>query len=675
MVLIKGVAQAGDTGGRLNLTARLHFFAGLPTVRVLITLTNPERARHPGNFWDLGDPGSVLLKDVSVRLVGRSSVSKIHYSAEIGAPGSTTEAPFTVYQDSSGGEYWQSTNHLNRERRVPLTFRGYRISTAGREQTGHRATPIVRLEPGGIGVTMPHFWENFPKALEAGESTLSIGLFPGQHADLHELQGGEQKTHECFMSFGADGVSDQPLEWCRSRLIPCLDPTWVVASSAVPFLWPLGPEHASLVHAAVEGTDTFWHKREVVDQYGWRHFGEIYGDHESVRQKSPPIVSHYNNQYDPVAGFGNQFLRTGEPGWFLMMEQLARHVADIDTYHTDRDKSAYNHGMFWHTYHYGDADIATHRTHPTAGRGRTHGGGPSADHNYPSGLMLHYFMTGDDLSRETAVALGQYVIDLDDGAQTIFKWLDRGYTGWASASGSYTGPGRGPANSVNALLDACRLTGERRFLLKAEQLIQRVVHPQEDVMVHRLDDPEARWFYLMFLQSLGKYLDFKAERQELDAAYSYGRDSLLHYARWMAANEYPYLDKPEKLEFPTETWAAQDIRKSDVLHYASMHTSGDERRTFAERARYFHSNSTATLMGMPTRTLARPVVVLLTSGFLDSWRMAHPDAIAPAPASTPAYGARTPFIPQKARARKRALWLAVVGPAALLVMLLSMLWR
>ena len=55
----------------------------------------------------------------------------------------------------------------------------------------------------------------------------------------------------------------------------------------------------------------------------------------------------------------------------------------------------------------------------------------------------------------------QWVIDVDDGTKTVFRWLDRGYTGLATASGAYSyhGPGRGPANSVNALLDGHRLTG------------------------------------------------------------------------------------------------------------------------------------------------------------------------------------------------------------------------
>ena len=39
-----------------------------------------------------------------------------------------------------------------------------------------------------------------------------------------------------------------------------------------------------------------------------------------------------------------------------MADELAQHVVDIDVYHTTKDKSAYNGGLFWHTYHYGDAD-------------------------------------------------------------------------------------------------------------------------------------------------------------------------------------------------------------------------------------------------------------------------------------------------------------------------------
>ena len=130
------------------------------------------------------------------------------------------------------------------------------------------------------------------------------------------------------------------------------------------------------------------------------------------------------------------------------MADLARHVRDIDIYRTRDDKAAYNGGLFWHTSHYTDADTATHRTYP---RGAP-GGGPSAEHNYNAGLMFHYFMTGERASRETAIGLARWVIDMDDGRQTPFRVLAGGATGLASATGSidYHGPGRAPANSISA---------------------------------------------------------------------------------------------------------------------------------------------------------------------------------------------------------------------------------
>ncbi len=47
----------------------------------------------------------------------------------------------------------------------------------------------------------------------------------------------------------------------------------------------------------------------------------------------------------------------------------------------------------------------------------------------------------------------------------------------------------------------------------------------------------------MFLQSLGKYLDYKVELKQLDSTYAYARASLLHYARWMAEHEVPTLSR------------------------------------------------------------------------------------------------------------------------------------
>jgi hypothetical protein len=672
-VLIEGEVRSTSGNELLLLSASTHFFVGLPTVRLQLCLTNPNKARHPGGFWDLGDPGSVMLHDVSLELTVRVSngPANVSCSPEADAPWTDVTLPFELYQDSSGGANWDSQVHVNRNRRVPNSFRGYRLSSGGTTCDGLRATPIVAITLGTrqLSATEPDFWQNFPKAVEVAERsstlTLTLRLFPRQYAGFHEIQGGEQKTHESFLSFGRDSVTDTPLEWCRSRALPSVDPAWVMSTEAVAFLAPLTPDHAALVNAAIEGPNAFELKREVVDEYGWRHFGEVYADHEAVRHKGPPLVSHYNNQYDAVAGFAYQFLRTADPGWWALMTELASHVIDIDVYHTVYDKWAYNHGLFWHTFHYGDADTATHRTYPRSACGRTHGGGPSADHNYTSGLMLHYFLTGNEASRRTVTELAEYVMNLDDGGRTVFRWLDRGDTGAATTSEGpeYFGPGRGPANSLNALVDGYRLTGESRFLQKAEQIIRRVIHPADDIAARELGDPERRWFYTMFLQSLGKYLQFKGESGRLDRMYAYARASLLHYASWMAAHEYPYLDKPEKLEFPTETWGAHEIRKSDVFDLAATHAEGADRERFIERGRFFFRTAIETLQRMPTRALARPVVILLSSGLIASWFESHQDSRMPAPRDDrdADFGRPEKFIPQKERAKRRLMLIAGSG--------------
>jgi hypothetical protein len=220
------------------------------------------------------------------------------------------------------------------------------------------------------------------------------------------------------------------------------------------------------------------------------------------------------------------------------------------------------------------------------------------------------------------------------------------------------------------------LSGDRAFLDKAETLVRRCIHPADDIAARSLLDVERKWFYTMFLQALGKYLDYKVELGELDGMYSYGRASLLHYARWMAANEQPYLDRPEVLQYPTETWAAQDIRKSDVFAFAAMHAPAPDRETFVERAAFFFRYSVTTLKSMPTRTFTRPVVVLLTSGLLYPFLQRQPSLAAPQSTVSTDFGSPRRFEPQRMRAIRRFRTVAATGALALLLLTiwLAMRW-
>jgi hypothetical protein len=667
-----------DAEGRLfcEFSSRLSFFAHSALLQMTMTIRNPRRAQHPHNFWDLGDLGSIYIKDCSLRLtIPEYGAHKIAWSGELGQPFVDTEnSDLEIYQDSSGGTYWDSPDHVNRSGKVMHSFCGYRVCSNGSRAEGKRAQPLVavRSGPWGIAGTVCRFWQNFPKAIEVEGRSLLIRLFPHQYRDVHELQGGEQKTHVLYLTFLRSHEDLGRMAWARAPLIPRSSPEWYADSQAIPYLTPKREdphhEYLRLVDAAIEGEDSFVRKREIVDEYGWRHFGDLYADHEATYYKGPSsVVSHYNNQYDAINGMAIQFFRSSDTRWFRMMDELAAHVVDIDIYHTTEDKAAYNHGLFWHTNHYVHAHTSTHRSFSK--HTGLPGGGPCNEHCYTSGLMHHYLLTGNPLSCRTVIDLAQWAIAIDDGKKSRLRWLDHGYTGAASATfdRSYHGPGRGAGNAVNALLDGFILTQESRFLAKAEQLIRRCIHPCDDLAVRNLLDVERRWSYTVFLQALGRYLNFKIERGQLDKTYAYAQASLLHYACWMADHEVPYLSRPDILEYPTETWSAQDMRKSDVFAFAATHARGGVRERFLERSASFFRSSIGELASAKTRTLTRPVVLLMSHGYMQAYFQLHPEEAAPQADSDQNFGRPERFLSQRARVEKTMKWAMLLGLGASLL--------
>ena len=566
---------------------------------------------------------------------------------------------FEVYQDSSGGELWQSPNHVNRHGRVPTAFRGFEAVADGRAVSGFRATPVASLNAGDSRITIatPLFWEVFPKSLALSHESCEVGVLPRQSSDSHELQGGERTTFAFMLAVGEDPVSEEPLAWARSPLIATVDPDsfrraglWAplsVGSSSAQH------DYENLVQGVIAGDSSFARRREVIDEYGWRHFGEIYADHEAVGH--PGLISHYNNQYDAIAGMATRFMKSGDARWWSAMRELAAHVMDIDLYHSAKDRSAYNGGYFWHTQHYADAGTATHRSYSRLSV--SSGGGPSAEHNYTSGLLMHHFLTGSWQSREAVIELADWVLNMDDGRKGRFRWIDRGDTGLASGTRSvdFHGPGRGAGNSINALLDAHRLSGDARYLAKADSLISRCIHPDDDQNALQLLDAENRWSYTVFLQTLGKYLDYRSDRGLVDERYAYAREALLRYARWMADHERAYLEHPAGLEYPTETWAAQDIRKAAVFEFAARYADdATERARFLARATHFFEYSTKTLVQASTGRLVRPLVLLLAYGFQRPNSGPAPGIAAPPVRLL----AKAMFVPLRRRVVRRLLLIA-----------------
>ncbi|MFC1751090.1 hypothetical protein ACFL2V_20060, partial [Pseudomonadota bacterium] len=483
--------------------------------------------------------------------------------------------------------------HLDKNNQIPLSTNGFEVTSEGTTiSRGDRATPTLR-STNGVCVTMEHFWQNFPSSIEITKNSVRVGLFPSLTGSPYELQGGEQKTHTTWLNF-----SDQSgrLNWVHTPAIARPDGAWLAECSALPtFIINVKNDPVKeLIKTGLEHEKNFFAKRETIDEYGWRNFGDLYADHETWKQTDNKLFpSHYNNQYDPIYGFLRQFLLTGDPHWYELADDLAKHVKDIDIYHTEEDKAEYNRGLFWHTDHYLKAYTATHRTfskHQEADLEedeQLNGGGPGGQHGYASGLALHYLLTGDETSKQTVLDLAEWITCVYDGTDTCLELLlsikNRHLDGLKDhISGKYPFD-RGTGNLVITLLDSHQVTQNPEYIQRVEHIIRNTVHPADNIEEHNLSNIEACWYYIVFLQAICRYLDVKESMGSFDNEFYYARDSLLHYADWMLLNEYPYLEKPERLEFVNDTWTAQDLRKTHVLS-AAFYYSPDNKKTYLDKA-------------------------------------------------------------------------------------------
>ena len=92
--------------------------------------------------------------------------------------------------------------------------------------------------------------------------------------------------------------------------------------------------------------------------------------------------------------------------------------------------------------------------------------------------------------------------------------------------------------------------------------------------------------------------------------------SLTHYAKWMKDHEYAYLDKPEILEFPNQTWTGQDLRKLCILKFAKHYLPENEALQAEQKCAELLSVIESRLIGSPESQTTRVLCLMMQNANL-----------------------------------------------------------
>jgi len=581
-----------------------------PTNQLKIDLSvhNPMPLIQQNGQWDLGNENSIELTKFGLKIAlpkgnfsvantntdnstiaSANAISIVSANASAYANSNTNDdnnefkhfEEWSLRISNSGGENWSSKNHIDKNGVVPQKERGAVIVEVDNQQTHtyRELRPslafIMSDATQRFAINIDNMWEKFPLEVSAHHDQMDIIFCETNTDSAIELQPGEIKFHSLNITLlptpSINNTNAQPPAltlnpdiFCNTNTIP-----WLTTSiSQTPL--------SSIVNLGLTGDTNFFAKREAVDEFGWRNFGDIYADHEAVGHKGDDVfVSHYNNQYDPLQGFLKQWLITGNPKWKELADDLFEHIVNIDIYHTELDKQEYNGGLFWHTDHYVEAETATHRTYSKRQQKGVYedhagGGGPGSHHCYTSGLALYYQLTGKESAKSAVIKLGNWITYFFEGDGTLLGSLLQ-YRNRAIVRNPLTGRyplDRGAANYVNVLLDSYELTANRQYVARASSIITQTFHFTDIITERNFEDIENTWYYIVFMQSVAKYLWMCETVYGIDHDYATIKKSFLHYVEWIAIQEQPYLDNHAKLEYPNDTWTAQDLRKIMVLNIA-----------------------------------------------------------------------------------------------------------
>ncbi|MEW5733955.1 MAG: DNRLRE domain-containing protein [Thermodesulfobacteriota bacterium] len=442
----------GSSNLSTDISAVLTFFAGEPAVRVLVTLGRHGTAEFDGccayDVYDYYGRNSLSFSGLWLALHIYSPSGRMGCIFPGGEVTRAVEKSLTVYQDSSGTEFWARYDASDHPRPNSYSsFRGFFVADGAEElSSGDQYEGWMDASDGekGVATAVTDFWQNYPKGFYADpRGLIRVDLFPELYAGGYNFRIGEEKTTEVMLNFHPGQWSREEAEKTGREMVAPLTawapPEWYVSSGALgpavtqgsaPEEYPAraaifpAPNLYEYYNLRTISADTsytglyyysfhsLWESSPAAPSairyfnvYGWAAYGnqpldfEMYGDGKA---------GYFDTKYDLNWGAWMQFLRTGDSRWKEAAEAFSRYVEqlmlhDIRTmYDTDR----WNNGVFGHCYH-----------NETGNRnGQRNYCGPVMETGFGArGAALDCYLTGAPVSRRFVEKLSAHALAFFSG--------------------------------------------------------------------------------------------------------------------------------------------------------------------------------------------------------------------------------------------------------------------
>lgn len=356
---------------------------------------------------------------------------------------------------------------------------------------GHAA--LSRDTDATVGAAVHRFWQNAPRGFQAVPGKLSVLLWPeggfwprtqeAHDAGTYQFEGGRRKTVEILLWTGKQET--KPGDLCRtldSPLFARAPAQWYADTGAV---WPFAPPGLEAKDAelaeAMRRYDQLQIAKVIVDA------GDPAGSESPVMgdrwgkvsipnlwDRAPEVFCGWMNYGDLVWSHGycslyyqwpysmlQQYLRLGNREFLDVAEDMVRHRYDIDQYHVV-DTAPWLGGF--QRYEKGEhGNLARQVPDNTKWERNT-----APSHTWNRCLLLHWALTGDPRSMETAQENGQAYRSFFYGQH---KLGEKPKLPW--------GEFRSPGWAIENFLALYEYTGEKKYLDWANEIFTKTLLAME----------------------------------------------------------------------------------------------------------------------------------------------------------------------------------------------------